>query len=256
MILALSAMLPFSYSPEASCDARSLITRHEGKENCVYKDTMGIPTIGIGYNLQNPGARSTINGLSGHPDYDDVLSGKTCLTDGQVKELFEPSYQSAVSGAKRAVSSYSSLCCDVQEVMTDMDYNLGDAGFSSFHEFISLINAGQWSEAAQDGKQTAWCRQVGSRCTEDMGRVAKGCGSPGPGPSPKPPPPPPKPPPPKPPPPPPKPPPPPPSPSGGCKACVSGGGGKACESKCKACGSACTACIEGGGGKACAERCC
>lgn len=47
-----------------------------------------------------------------------------------------------------------------------------------------------------------------------------------------------------------------PSPSGGCKSCVSGGGGKACESKCESCGSACISCIEGGGGMACADRCC
>jgi hypothetical protein len=56
---------------------------------------------------------------------DDVRSGKQCLTDSQVMQLFEPSYQSAVSGAQRAVSSFSSLCCTVQEVMIDMDYNLG-----------------------------------------------------------------------------------------------------------------------------------
>ena len=56
---------------------------------------------------------------------DDVRSGKQCLTDSQVMKLFEPSYQSAVSGARRAVSSFSSLCCNVQEVMIDMDYNLG-----------------------------------------------------------------------------------------------------------------------------------
>jgi len=48
----------------------------------------------------------------------------------------------------------------------------------------------------------------------------------------------------------------PPSPSGGCKACVSGGGGKACTTKCAACGSDCTNCINGGGGMACADRCC
>ena len=81
-----------------SCDARSLISRHEGKRQCVYKDTRGIPTIGIGYNLENPGARSAIAAVGA--DYESILSGKTCLTDSQVMQLFEPSYQSAVSGAQ------------------------------------------------------------------------------------------------------------------------------------------------------------
>ena len=90
-------------------------------------------------------------------------------------KLFEPSYQSAVSGASRAVSSFNSLCCEVQEVMTDMDYNLGDGGFASFTGFISLINQKNWAGAAADGKGTAWCCQVCNRCTDDMGRVAHGC---------------------------------------------------------------------------------
>ena len=46
-------------------------------------------------------------------------------------KLFEPSYNSAVSGAQRAVSSFSSLCCNVQEVMIDMDYNLGGVQISA-----------------------------------------------------------------------------------------------------------------------------
>ena len=59
--------------------------------------------------------------------------------------------------------------------MTDMDYNLGDAGLASFSTFIGYINAGKWAEAADDGRGTAWCGQVKSRCTDDMGRVARGC---------------------------------------------------------------------------------
>jgi len=157
----------------ANCDARSSISRHEGKRNCVYKDTRGHPTVGIGFNLDAFGAKSKIEAVGA--DYDSIRSGSSCLTDSQVMKLFEPSYQSAVSGARRAVSSYDSLCCGVQNVITDMDYNLGDLGFRSFNTFISLINERKWAEAADDGKGTAWCRQVGSRCSEDMAAVARGC---------------------------------------------------------------------------------
>jgi len=160
-------------APAATCDARSLIAAHEGKRLCVYKDTMGHPTIGIGYNLDNPGAPAAIAAVGA--DYDAVRSGQQCLTDSQVMQLFEPSYQSAVSGAKRAVSSFNSLCCGVQEVMIDMDYNLGDSGFASFHDFIGLINEKQWADAATDMQNTAWCGQVKSRCTDDASRVRKGC---------------------------------------------------------------------------------
>ena len=53
-----------------------------------------------------------------------------------------------------------------------------DGGFASFTGFIGLINQKQWSAAAADGQRTAWCGQVGGRCSDDMGRVRQGCGGP------------------------------------------------------------------------------
>jgi len=217
-----------------ACDARSLIAQHEGKRDCVYTDTKGHPTIGIGYNLDNPGARAAITAVGAN--YDDIRSGKTCLTDSQVMQLFEPAYQSAVSGARSAVSSYDTLCCNVQNVMTDMDYNLGDSGFASFGAFISYINDRNWEAAASDGKRTAWCGQVGNRCIEDMAAVREGCGGPSPSPSPPSPP-------------------SPPGPGDKCCSCISGGGGQGCASRCSAHGSQCTSCIKYAGGKACSSRC-
>lgn len=239
-MLALIIIVSFIQGTLASCDARALIAVHEGKRKCVYKDTMGHPTIGIGYNLDNSGARQAITAIGAN--YDSIRSGKSCLTDAQIMELFEPSYKSAVSGARRAVSSYGSLCCNVQNVMTDMDYNLGDGGFSSFHGFISLINARSWNAAAADGAATAWCRQVGVRCIEDMAAVRKGCNGPSP-PSP-----------PSPAPPSPPSPPSPPTPTG-CCSCVLGGGGKACAVRCVFKGAQCQTCIKNAGGKACGSRC-
>jgi len=155
----------------SACDARSLIENHEGKKSCVYTDTQGHPTVGIGYNLDSSGARSAIAAVGAN--YDKVRAGTECLTNSQIMSLFEPSYQSAVNGAARVVSSFSSLCCNVQDVMTDMTYNLGS--LSSFNTFVSLINKGEWASAASDGRGTLWCSQVGNRCSDDMARIAKGC---------------------------------------------------------------------------------
>ena len=103
---------------------------------------MGHPTVGIGYNLDNPGAPAALAAVGAN--YQDVRSGKTCLTDAQVMSLFEPAYQSAVRGAQAAVSSAAALCCGVQNALTDMVYNMGDAGFGSFHGFIALVNERRW----------------------------------------------------------------------------------------------------------------
>ena len=58
------------------------------------------------------------------------------------------------------MSGYNGLCTCVQEVMIDMVFNLGQAGFAGFNTFISLINAHNWAAAATDLKGTKWCTQV------------------------------------------------------------------------------------------------
>ena len=83
-------------------------------------------------------------------------------------------------------------------------------------------------------RDSLWCSQVKSRCTEDANDMEAGCGGPSPGPSPG----------------------PAPTPSSGCKTCIENGGGKACVDRCQQCGSACVSCVENAGGKACADRCC
>lgn len=131
-----------------SCDASSMIKRHEGVRDCVYVDTTGHKTIGVGYNLDQSGARTAVEscGVSVADDrqttaynlkvwaeltrveqinFDDIYSGKTCLTSSQVDCLLSFSLKAAESGARSDVSSYDGLCCNVQNVVTDMVFNLG-----------------------------------------------------------------------------------------------------------------------------------
>ena len=216
-----------------SCDASSLITEHEGSRSCSYEDTTGHRTVGVGFNMDAV-SESTWNSILPGVSYHDVYSGKTCLTSGQIHTLLEYSMKDAIAESRRVVSNYESMCCNVQNVVTDMTFNLGS--LSGFHTLVGYFERGDYADAAQDMKGTLWCRQVGRRCTEDAEMVSRGCGS---GPSPPGPSPPPS-----------------PTPSGGCKTCLENGGGKGCLPRCKSCGSACTTCIEFGGGKGCVERCC
>lgn len=56
-----------------------------------------------------------------------------------------------------------------------MTFNLGVAGFRQFGSFIADINNKKWASAASDMKATLWCRQVGSRCSDDASYVERGC---------------------------------------------------------------------------------
>jgi lysozyme len=156
------------------CDASSLITRHEGSRSCSYTDTTGHRTVGVGFNMDAVSA-STWNSILPGVSYQNVYSGKTCLTSEQIHTLLEYSMKDAVAEARRVVSNYNSMCCNVQNVVTDMTFNLGS--LSGFPTLVGFFERGDYADAAADMKNTLWCRQVGSRCTEDASMVARGCGS-------------------------------------------------------------------------------
>jgi GH24 family phage-related lysozyme (muramidase) len=115
-------------SSSSNCDASSMVKRHEGVRKCVYVDTTGHHTIGVGFNLDASGARSACEAAG--IDYDAVYSGSKCLDDAQVNSLFSLSMKQAESAARADVSSYDSLCCNVQNVVTDMAFNLGQVRLS------------------------------------------------------------------------------------------------------------------------------
>uniref|UniRef100_A0A7S3DI38 Lysozyme n=1 Tax=Palpitomonas bilix TaxID=652834 RepID=A0A7S3DI38_9EUKA len=173
--LALAVAMPITdLKGYANCpSAHDLIEQHEGVRDCVYVDTTGHKTIGVGYNLDQSGARTAIANIGA--DFDSIYSGKTCLTSSQVEKLFSSSLNNAVQEARNVVSGYSGLCSCVQNVMVDMAFNLGQSGLGSFNTFLSYINNHNWSAAASDVKGTLWCRQVGNRCTQDASIIASGC---------------------------------------------------------------------------------
>eukprot|EP01029_Cantina_marsupialis_P026906 TRINITY_DN7377_c0_g1_i1.p1 TRINITY_DN7377_c0_g1~~TRINITY_DN7377_c0_g1_i1.p1 ORF type:complete len:178 (+),score=35.59 TRINITY_DN7377_c0_g1_i1:34-567(+) len=159
----------------ASCtdEARALIARHEGTRKCVYKDSRGIKTIGIGFNLEQGGAKSMVERCGA--DYSSVLAGRKCLTTTEINCLFDYTYNQHAAGAKKNISSFSSQCCNVQMVLVDLDFNLGTYGLSLFHHFIADINAKSYNAAGNELTSSRWCRQVGNRCRDDVSRIKNGC---------------------------------------------------------------------------------
>ena len=52
-MLVISLIVLLLATPSYEITAAQLIPINEGSESCVYDDTMGNPTVGIGYNLNN-----------------------------------------------------------------------------------------------------------------------------------------------------------------------------------------------------------
>ena len=153
-----------------SCPSdESMIKQAEGFRSKVYKDTKGIKTICYGYNLERGNARSDIQKVGAN--YDQVMSGAQSLSQSQCTKLLQSELNKARSAARGIFGTLKCSCA--QAVATDMTYNLGSGGISAFHNFIAAMKAGDWTRAQQEGRNSLWCRQVGGRCSRDMGYIAK-----------------------------------------------------------------------------------
>lgn len=169
------------------CDPKPMIKRHEGEKPCVYLDTKGIKTIGVGYNMRNKDAPEVFQRIGA--DYKKFINGPVtkstvkcncssvpCLKEEQIDQLLDISLKVAIVDARRVISTFDSLCCPVQNVMVDMSFTFGGKGFAAFTTFARLVTGQSWKEAGDDLTVSKWCTQAKNRCMEDANIVRKGCG--------------------------------------------------------------------------------
>ena len=151
-------------------NANALIKDGEGLRNKMYYDTMGIPTVCYGYNLQNGNARSQVSKAGGN--YDSIMAGQT-VSQSVCDNLLKTEVDVAKSNKN---SIFGNLSCQAaNDVAVDMTYNLGAGGISGFKKFIAAMKSGNWKQAKIEGQDSAWCGQVGRRCSRNMNQIVDCC---------------------------------------------------------------------------------
>jgi len=152
---------------------RRYITFNEGKRNVVYNDSLGIPTIGVGFNLKRGDAPAKIASLG--LSYNDVLNGKQSLTDGQIETLLDKDIEVAVNNtAKKLFPNFDAIDSDRQVILIDLSFNMGYSRLSAFKNTIAAINAGKWETAANELKNSNWYHQVGNRGIRNVETIRSG----------------------------------------------------------------------------------
>lgn len=157
--------------------AKDLIQGHEGSRNWVYNDSVGIPTIGIGFNLQKADARARIEALG--VDYDALLAGKVSLTNAQIDILFNGDLDIAIGDGSGHVTDFWNLADDAQLAIVDMVFNLGGPRFGAFQQAIAAFNAAppDYLTAAAQMADSKWAKvDVPHRAADDIALV-RGCAS-------------------------------------------------------------------------------
>ena len=121
------------------------ITRHEGRRNQLYRDSLGLWTIGIGRLLDpSKGAK---------------------LSDDEVDYLFNNDLARVRSYCREYIW-FAALSQPRQTAMLDLMFNLGPDNLAKFHHFLDAMATGNYDQAANELVSSKWYTEVGRRGPE------------------------------------------------------------------------------------------
>ena len=124
------------------------IKEHEGYVGVVYKDSLGIDTIGYGFAIKDLELDEDI--------CDIILERKLKNLNDRVRVRFE---------------WYRYMPPQIQDVIMEMCYQLGVTGFSKFKKTILFLQNKQFHDASQEMLDSLWARQTPNRAKELSNRV-------------------------------------------------------------------------------------
>ena len=150
---------------------KRLIVLHEGRRARAYPDSLGIMTVGIGCNLQNPGIPDLFASLS--IDYIAVRSQHADLTDAQIDAVFLFQYNIAVEDAKRLLrlagelrdrkTSFDLLPDIACSVLVDMSFQMGGERLRGFAKMLGAFAEQDWDTASTELLDSDYAKQAPQR---------------------------------------------------------------------------------------------
>tara|TARA_R100000900_G_scaffold32649_1_gene26322 strand:+ start:22 stop:435 length:414 start_codon:yes stop_codon:yes gene_type:complete len=124
------------------------IKEHEGYVGIVYKDSLGIDTIGYGFAIKDLELDKDI--------CDIILERKLHNLEDSVNLKF---------------SWFMYMPQEIKNVVLEMCYQLGVNGFSKFKKTISFLQDRQFEEASVEMLDSLWAKQTPNRAKELSDRV-------------------------------------------------------------------------------------
>ena len=119
-----------------------LVSKHEGLRLTMYHDTVGVPTIGYGHNLQQP------------------ISAAAAML------ILEDDVEIVFQELDAKMYWWRDLPEQAQMVVASMVFNMGWPRFSGFRKFIRALEDRAWDRAAYEMEDSIWWGQVGNRGAE------------------------------------------------------------------------------------------
>jgi lysozyme len=131
----------------------------EGVRYVQYPDTKGIPTTGVGHNLQAS----------------PLPAGWTFpLTDDQVNQLLSSDLQFVFNGLTNSIPWWLFLDDVRQRVLCNMAFNMGVHDLLGFSKMLNAVETGNFVAAAADMKASDWYGEVGDRAVRLCSAMSTG----------------------------------------------------------------------------------
>lgn len=130
----------------------ALLSRHEGRRNRLYKDTVGKWTIGVGRNVEDIG-----------------------ISDSEIDFMLKNDIERVVGELNHAIPWWTTLDPVRRMVLVDMGF-MGVPRLMGFKQMLGALQAGDYHTASLEMLSSKWARQVGHRADElalmmDTGQV-------------------------------------------------------------------------------------
>ena len=126
------------------------IKKHEGFSAMVYKDSLGIDTIGYGFAIKDLELDSDICEM--------ILERKVKNLKDRVEIKFD---------------WYKYMPQEIKDIVVEMCYQMGVYGFSRFKKTIAFLQNKEWEKASVEMLDSRWAQQTPNRAKKMSDKVKK-----------------------------------------------------------------------------------
>jgi len=146
------------------------ISADEGKVLHAYLCSELHATIGIGHKIldTDPEKDLEIYGINWETVPEDQY-----ITEHRCYVLFQEDVQKAISGCMNIYSTWEELPKDLQHILINMAFQLGERGLSRFKNMNSAIERREWVEAGVEMMDSRWAGQTPNRATRLQQRMIR-----------------------------------------------------------------------------------
>lgn len=135
------------------------LVRDEGVVYHIYLDHLKKPTFGVGHLIR-----------SKDPEYKKPLG--TPVDQKRVWSVFMSDLQKHIEEAESLYGKYwNDFPGEVQEILINMTFNMGKGRLGKFRRMFAALKEHNWKEAAKEGRDSKWFRQVPTRAERLMTRL-------------------------------------------------------------------------------------